>query len=75
MPAAFIAPLLELAPVAGGVERVYGCFAPVDRPDLVQGREELAPVPGLDDMVPRDPVRNILHVAAGDLFSGHLLKT
>jgi hypothetical protein len=48
VPPAILAPLLILTPVAGSIERVGRRLAPVDRPELVQGREELAPVPGLD---------------------------
>ena len=74
VPPAILAPLLIFAPVTGSIQRVDGRLAPVDRPELVQGRKESAPVPGLDGMVPRDPVRDILHMAAHHLFSRHLLK-
>jgi len=40
--------LLRFAPVTGSIQRVDRRLTPMDRPELVQGREELAPVLGLD---------------------------
>jgi len=66
--------LFEPAPVAGGVERVLRHCSQVDLPELVQGRDHLPPVPGLDHMEPGDTIGEILHKPAFHFLSCHLLK-
>src|SRR5208337_165914 len=65
---------LVFAPVARCVERVLRHRAPVDLPELVQGRDHLPAVPGLDHMVPGDAIRDIFHETTLNLLPGHLLK-
>jgi len=46
----------------------------LNRPDLAECRKKLSPVPWLDGVKPRHPVRDIFHKPAADLVSAHLLK-
>jgi len=74
VPAGVLAFLQVLAADAGRIHGVLGGFPVMDRVYFVQGRYELPEVAGLDSMVPRDPVRDILHVPAFHHLAGHLLK-
>ena len=60
------------APDAGGIEGVFREFPVPHEPDLIKSRDQLAQVAGLDGMVPRDPVRDILHMPAFHFLAGHL---
>jgi hypothetical protein len=46
----------------------------VDSPYFVQGGNNLPPVTGLDCVEPQSPVRDIFHIAASNLVSGHFFE-
>ena len=74
VPHTAVAFVFIFTPVAGSIERVLREFPVMDGSDFMEGRDELAPVPGLDCMEPGDTVRNILHMASVHYPAGHLLE-
>lgn len=70
-----LAPLIVLAPVAGSVQRVLGHLAVLYRFDLMDRRDHLPAVPGLDLVEAGNTVRDIFHVPAFYFLTGHLLQT